>query len=205
MFTSCYFNVFFNSFFSQLSDLPCNPSVFLWILVDSCPVCTALLQDWICFRNDKSLYMSDTRQEFFWLKELLFFMILEYNSSVLICMLVCACFFHFQAKVLRLLATTYFEWDCSLYLDKALKAISLANQVVIFAPFRDSSRWNSSIYWYDNMDHIHHWCVILDNMGRVCFMFPCSYGCFDVPSFFFFYFVEKYENRSRAVLLRPMC
>ncbi|NXJ79280.1 TEX11 protein, partial [Trogon melanurus] len=33
-----------------------------------------------------------------------------------------------QAKVLRLLATTYFEWDCSLYLDKALKAITLANQ-----------------------------------------------------------------------------
>ncbi|NXO43611.1 TEX11 protein, partial [Locustella ochotensis] len=33
-----------------------------------------------------------------------------------------------QAKVLRLLATTYFEWDCSQYLDKALKAISLANQ-----------------------------------------------------------------------------
>ncbi|NWR80701.1 TEX11 protein, partial [Centropus unirufus] len=33
-----------------------------------------------------------------------------------------------QAKVLRLLATTYFEWDCNLYLDKALKAINLANQ-----------------------------------------------------------------------------
>ncbi|KAM6253837.1 testis-expressed protein 11 isoform 4-T4 [Porphyrio hochstetteri] len=33
-----------------------------------------------------------------------------------------------QAKVLRLLATAYFEWDCSLYLDKALRAISLANQ-----------------------------------------------------------------------------
>ncbi|NWW89784.1 TEX11 protein, partial [Rhynochetos jubatus] len=33
-----------------------------------------------------------------------------------------------QAKVLRLLATVYFEWDCSLYLDKALKAINLANQ-----------------------------------------------------------------------------
>ncbi|NWI94133.1 TEX11 protein, partial [Pitta sordida] len=33
-----------------------------------------------------------------------------------------------QAKVLRLLATTYFEWDCRLYLDKALKAINLANQ-----------------------------------------------------------------------------
>ncbi|KAM4886402.1 testis-expressed protein 11 [Sylvia borin] len=33
-----------------------------------------------------------------------------------------------QAKVLRLLATTYFEWDCSQYLDKALKAINLANQ-----------------------------------------------------------------------------
>ncbi|XP_053931637.1 testis-expressed protein 11 isoform X2 [Cuculus canorus] len=33
-----------------------------------------------------------------------------------------------QAKVLRLLATAYFEWDCSLYLDKALKAINLANQ-----------------------------------------------------------------------------
>lgn len=34
--------------------------------------------------------------------------------------------------MLRLLATAYFEWDCNLYLDKALKAISLANQVVIF-------------------------------------------------------------------------
>ncbi|NWV00386.1 TEX11 protein, partial [Upupa epops] len=33
-----------------------------------------------------------------------------------------------QAKVLRLLATVYFEWDCSLYLDKALKAINLAIQ-----------------------------------------------------------------------------
>ncbi|NXU47153.1 TEX11 protein, partial [Turnix velox] len=33
-----------------------------------------------------------------------------------------------QAKVLRLLATAYFEWDCSLHVDKALKAISLANQ-----------------------------------------------------------------------------
>ncbi|NXT74908.1 TEX11 protein, partial [Zapornia atra] len=33
-----------------------------------------------------------------------------------------------QAKVLRLLATAYLEWDCSLYLDKALRAISLANQ-----------------------------------------------------------------------------
>ncbi|NWH61372.1 TEX11 protein, partial [Geococcyx californianus] len=33
-----------------------------------------------------------------------------------------------QAKVLRLLATAYYEWDCNLYLDKALKAINLANQ-----------------------------------------------------------------------------
>ncbi|NXI38192.1 TEX11 protein, partial [Galbula dea] len=33
-----------------------------------------------------------------------------------------------QAKALRLLATAYFEWDCNLYLDKALKAVSLANQ-----------------------------------------------------------------------------
>ncbi|XP_071613542.1 testis-expressed protein 11 isoform X1 [Heliangelus exortis] len=33
-----------------------------------------------------------------------------------------------QAKVLRLLATAYLEWDCNLYLEKALKAISLANQ-----------------------------------------------------------------------------
>ncbi|KFU89174.1 Testis-expressed sequence 11 protein, partial [Chaetura pelagica] len=33
-----------------------------------------------------------------------------------------------QAKVLRLLATAYFEWDCSLHVDKALKAINLANQ-----------------------------------------------------------------------------
>uniref|UniRef100_A0A8B9CR15 Protein ZIP4 homolog n=1 Tax=Anser brachyrhynchus TaxID=132585 RepID=A0A8B9CR15_9AVES len=35
------------------------------------------------------------------------------------------------AKVLRLLATAYFEWDCKQYLDKALKAISLANEVVM--------------------------------------------------------------------------
>ncbi|XP_066861380.1 testis-expressed protein 11 isoform X6 [Anser cygnoides] len=33
-----------------------------------------------------------------------------------------------RAKVLRLLATAYFEWDCKQYLDKALKAISLANE-----------------------------------------------------------------------------
>ncbi|NXO05251.1 TEX11 protein, partial [Rhinopomastus cyanomelas] len=33
-----------------------------------------------------------------------------------------------QAKVLRLLATAYFEWDCNLYLDKALKAVNLAIQ-----------------------------------------------------------------------------
>uniref|UniRef100_A0A8C4UW95 Protein ZIP4 homolog n=1 Tax=Falco tinnunculus TaxID=100819 RepID=A0A8C4UW95_FALTI len=33
-----------------------------------------------------------------------------------------------RAKVLRLLATVCFEWDCNLYLDKALKAITLANQ-----------------------------------------------------------------------------
>uniref|UniRef100_A0A8C3D187 Protein ZIP4 homolog n=1 Tax=Cairina moschata TaxID=8855 RepID=A0A8C3D187_CAIMO len=36
-----------------------------------------------------------------------------------------------NAKVLRLLATAYFEWDCKQYLDKALKAISLANEVVM--------------------------------------------------------------------------
>uniref|UniRef100_A0A8C3QUD0 Protein ZIP4 homolog n=1 Tax=Cyanoderma ruficeps TaxID=181631 RepID=A0A8C3QUD0_9PASS len=36
-------------------------------------------------------------------------------------------------QMLRLLATTYFEWDCSQYLDKALGAVSLANQVVIFS------------------------------------------------------------------------
>uniref|UniRef100_A0A8C9F0C3 Protein ZIP4 homolog n=1 Tax=Pavo cristatus TaxID=9049 RepID=A0A8C9F0C3_PAVCR len=40
--------------------------------------------------------------------------------------------FLFQAKVLRLLATAYFEWDCNLHLDKALKAINLANEVVLF-------------------------------------------------------------------------
>ncbi|XP_040427967.1 testis-expressed protein 11 isoform X1 [Cygnus olor] len=33
-----------------------------------------------------------------------------------------------RAKVLRLLATAYFEWDCKQYLDKALKSISLANE-----------------------------------------------------------------------------
>uniref|UniRef100_A0A7M4E6F0 Protein ZIP4 homolog n=1 Tax=Crocodylus porosus TaxID=8502 RepID=A0A7M4E6F0_CROPO len=35
-----------------------------------------------------------------------------------------------QAKVLRLLATVYLEWDCKVYQDKALQAISLANKVV---------------------------------------------------------------------------
>ncbi|XP_059588923.1 testis-expressed protein 11 isoform X3 [Alligator mississippiensis] len=33
-----------------------------------------------------------------------------------------------QAKVLRLLATVYLEWDCKVYQDKALQAISLANK-----------------------------------------------------------------------------
>ncbi|XP_069468535.1 testis-expressed protein 11 [Ambystoma mexicanum] len=33
-----------------------------------------------------------------------------------------------QAKVLRLLATVYLEWDCKLYQDKAVNAICLANE-----------------------------------------------------------------------------
>ncbi|KAI7801911.1 putative testis-expressed sequence 11 protein [Triplophysa rosa] len=33
-----------------------------------------------------------------------------------------------QAKVLRLLATVYLEWDCQKYLEKALHAVSLANK-----------------------------------------------------------------------------
>lgn len=33
-----------------------------------------------------------------------------------------------QAKVLRLLATVYLEWDCKLYQDKALNAVGLANE-----------------------------------------------------------------------------
>ncbi|EMP39178.1 Testis-expressed sequence 11 protein, partial [Chelonia mydas] len=37
-----------------------------------------------------------------------------------------------QAKVLRLLATVYLEWDCEQYQDKALRAISLANEVVTY-------------------------------------------------------------------------
>uniref|UniRef100_A0A8C5UMS5 Protein ZIP4 homolog n=1 Tax=Malurus cyaneus samueli TaxID=2593467 RepID=A0A8C5UMS5_9PASS len=57
----------------------------------------------------------------------------KFKSFVFVYMFTCGYFFCFQAKVLRLLATTYFEWDCSLYLDKALKAISLANQVVMFS------------------------------------------------------------------------
>uniref|UniRef100_A0A8C5J9U5 Protein ZIP4 homolog n=1 Tax=Junco hyemalis TaxID=40217 RepID=A0A8C5J9U5_JUNHY len=74
-------------------------------------------------------------------KETCYLSILCYNFGVetyerkryeqMICVHVYVCmrlFFCSQAKVLRLLATTYFEWDCSLYLDKALKAINLANQ-----------------------------------------------------------------------------
>ncbi|XP_075691796.1 testis-expressed protein 11 isoform X2 [Rhinoderma darwinii] len=34
-----------------------------------------------------------------------------------------------QAKVLRLLATVYLEWDCKMHHDKALSAIQLANEV----------------------------------------------------------------------------
>ncbi|XP_060935384.1 testis-expressed protein 11 [Limanda limanda] len=34
----------------------------------------------------------------------------------------------FQAKVLRLLATVYFEWDCQQFQEKALDAVSLANK-----------------------------------------------------------------------------
>uniref|UniRef100_A0A8C5Q413 Protein ZIP4 homolog n=1 Tax=Leptobrachium leishanense TaxID=445787 RepID=A0A8C5Q413_9ANUR len=34
-----------------------------------------------------------------------------------------------QAKVLRLLATVYMEWDCKFYQDKALTAIRMANEV----------------------------------------------------------------------------
>lgn len=34
-----------------------------------------------------------------------------------------------QAKVLRLLATVYLEWDCQKYVEKALHAVSLANKV----------------------------------------------------------------------------
>lgn len=49
---------------------------------------------------------------------------MQVGFKVLVC-------FSFQAKVLRLLATAYFEWDCKQYLDKALKAISLANEVVM--------------------------------------------------------------------------
>ncbi|XP_075428791.1 testis-expressed protein 11 [Ascaphus truei] len=33
-----------------------------------------------------------------------------------------------EAKVLRLLATVYLEWDCRLYQDKAVSAISMANE-----------------------------------------------------------------------------
>nr|XP_043895705.1 testis-expressed protein 11 [Solea senegalensis] len=34
----------------------------------------------------------------------------------------------FQAKVLRLLATVYFEWDCQRFQEKALNAVNLANK-----------------------------------------------------------------------------
>ena len=54
----------------------------------------------------------------------IFFPALQVAFKFLICL-------SFQAKVLRLLATAYFEWNCTLYLDKALKAINLANQVVM--------------------------------------------------------------------------
>ncbi|XP_031443281.1 testis-expressed protein 11-like [Clupea harengus] len=37
-----------------------------------------------------------------------------------------------QAKVLRLLATVYVEWDCQRFKEKALSAISLANKECIY-------------------------------------------------------------------------
>lgn len=36
---------------------------------------------------------------------------------------------HKQAKVLRLLATCYLEWDCEKFQEKALNTVSLANKV----------------------------------------------------------------------------
>nr|XP_046261549.1 testis-expressed protein 11 [Scatophagus argus] len=39
-----------------------------------------------------------------------------------------------QAKVLRLLATVYLQWDCERFQEKALNAVSLANQVFVSAP-----------------------------------------------------------------------
>ncbi|KAM7389917.1 hypothetical protein PAMP_023861 [Pampus punctatissimus] len=38
-----------------------------------------------------------------------------------------------QAKVLRLLATVYFEWDCQRFHEKALNAVSLANKECVSA------------------------------------------------------------------------
>lgn len=34
-----------------------------------------------------------------------------------------------QAKILRLLATVYLEWDCQRFQEKALNAVDLANKV----------------------------------------------------------------------------
>lgn len=34
-----------------------------------------------------------------------------------------------QAKILRLLATVYLEWDCQRFQEKALNAVNLANKV----------------------------------------------------------------------------
>lgn len=42
--------------------------------------------------------------------------------------IICTCLSE-QAKVLRLLATVYLEWDCKEFQEKMLNAVNLANKV----------------------------------------------------------------------------
>lgn len=72
--------------FSLLFFCSLNSSWFM-----ACVNCSA--EDWIYFRTEQSLYMSDTRQAFVWLEELLFSMTLTVKSFVFICMFMCGYFF----------------------------------------------------------------------------------------------------------------
>lgn len=71
-----------------------------------------------------------------------------------------------QAKVLRLLATVYLEWDCQRFQEKALHAVSLANKVGtsatlgFTATFQDVRKNKSHCLFLGVHEHL--WAVLED-------------------------------------------
>lgn len=75
-------------------------------------------------------------------------------------------FYEKQAKILRLLATVYLEWDCQRFQEKALNAVNLANKVgtsatLGFTATFENVRKNKS-YCLVLGVHEHIWAVLED-------------------------------------------